>query len=105
MRNHEITAQRFLLQTGSWLNNATLALATVIGTDRNPTKGNQTDRVELPPLTETQCKSKMRNKTDKNHIELMHPKKEVLRHPAGEELLKYAIEGFLVNYDKDWTIN
>ena len=35
----------------------------------------------------------------------MHPKKEVLRYPAGEELLKYATEGCPVDCRTDWTIN
>ena len=35
----------------------------------------------------------------------MYPKNKVLRHPAGEELLKYATEGYPVNCGKDWTVN
>ena len=61
-------AQGFPVQTGSWLNNATPALATVIGTNSNTTTGNITGRDKLPPLTETQSKSKMKNKKDKNLI-------------------------------------
>lgn len=105
VRNHETTAQRFPLQAGSWLNNTTPALATVIGTSNNTTDSNETDRLQLPPLTETQCESEMKNKIDKNYIGLMYPKKEVLRHPAGEELLKYATEGCPVDCGTDWTIN
>ena len=59
MGNHETPTQRFPLQTGSWLNNATPTLAKVIGTNNNTTEDNETGRVELPPLTETQCKSKI----------------------------------------------
>ena len=35
----------------------------------------------------------------------MHPKREVLKHPAGEELLKYATEGYPVDCGTDWTID
>ena len=35
----------------------------------------------------------------------MRPKNEILRHPAGEELLKYATEGCPVDCGKDWTID
>ena len=35
----------------------------------------------------------------------MYPKREVLKHPAGEELLKYATEGCPVDCGTDWTIN
>ena len=104
-RIQQTPEQRFPVQTGSWLNNATPALATVIGTNSNTTTGNVTRRDELPPLTETQSKSKMKNKKDKNFIGLMHPKREVLKHPAGEELLKYATEGCPVDCRTDWTIN
>ena len=98
-------AQRFPVQTGSWLNNATPALATVIGTNSNITAGNETGRDKLPPLTKIQSKSKMKNKKDKNYIGLMHPKRKVLKHPAGEELLKYATEGYPVDCGADLTIN
>ena len=87
------------------MNNATPALATVIGTNSNTTTGNITGRDELPPLTETQSKSKMKNEKDKKFIGLMHPKREVLKHPAGEELLKYATEGCPVDCGTDWTID
>ena len=73
--------------------------------NNNTTEDNKTGRVELPSLTETQCKSKIRYKTNKNYIGLMHPKKKVLRHPAGEELLKYATERCPVDCGKDWTID
>ena len=88
VRVQQIPAQRFPVQTGSWLNNATPALATVIGTNSNKNTGNVTEKKQLPPLTETQSKSKMKNKKDKTFVGLMHPKREVLKHPAGEELLK-----------------
>ena len=56
-QSHETSAQRFPLQTGSWLNNATPTLATVKGiNNNNNTNNSKADSVELPPLTETQCK-------------------------------------------------
>ena len=35
----------------------------------------------------------------------MHPKKEVLRYPAGEELLKYTTEGCPVDCRANWMMN
>ena len=104
-RIQQTPEQRFPVQTGSWLNNATPALATVIGTNSNRNTGTATGRRELPPLTETQSKSKTKKKANKNLIGLMHPKREILKHPAGEELLKYATEGCPVDCGIDWTID
>ena len=54
MQQQQRTAQqRYPLQTGSWVNNVAPALATVVGTHSNTTKSN-----ELPPLTQSQSKSK-----------------------------------------------
>ena len=80
-------------------------MATVIGTDSSNTMDIETDREELPPLTETQSKSKIKHRKDKNYIGLMHPKREVLKHPAGVELLKYATDGCPVDCGTDWRID
>ena len=73
-QSHETTTQRFPLQTESWLNNVTLALATIIGINNINTSNSKANSVELPPQTETQCKSKTKINKDKNYIELMRPK-------------------------------